>query len=213
MYKNFRISEDEKKQILEMHRKQGYKRAINEDEESMNPESMGSQDTSVASPESGNQGIKPELVKVLKILAERSFPIVKTALSPVPFVKTSGGGGSTVYYGQFNPQNTPALQKNYKVPYEGIGHGTIYFSIQPNGFNAGISGEVLLNTFNFKARLTADEINKYTPNDLYGQILDGVKTPGGLINALNNQYIGIRNGAGKLELIQRMKEDGFKQEG
>lgn len=168
-------------------------------------------------PQSGNrgiksQGIKPELVKVLIILAERAFPTVKSALSPVPFKKSSERDGFTHYYGEFNPQNTPALKKNYNVPYEGIAAAEIYFSIQPNGPNAGISGQVLLNTFSFKARLTADEINKYTPNDLYGQVGDGVRNPGGLITALTAQYTGIRNGAGKLELIQRLKEDGFKQE-
>ena len=180
------------------------RRVINEVETPMNPES-GNRGIK-------SQGIKPELVKVLIRLAEDAFPLVRSAIHPVPFKKLSNKY-STVYQGKFSPQNTPALKKNYNVPYEGIGHAEVYFDIVSTGPNAGIFGQVTLNTFSFSARLTADELNMYTPNDLYGQSgIDGIKTPGGLIRALANQYTGIRNGAGKSELIQRLKEEGFKQE-
>jgi hypothetical protein len=38
MYKNFKVSEQEKKQILEMHGKYGYRKPLNEFEEPMNPD-------------------------------------------------------------------------------------------------------------------------------------------------------------------------------
>jgi len=209
MYKNFRISEDEKKQILEMHRKQGYKRAINEDEESMNPESMGSQDTSVASPESGNQGIKPDILKVIKLLAQQSFPTVRE-FQRHPFEKYTNAEGVT-YYGEFNLKNTPDLQRNQNVKYESIIDASIQFTIRPTGINAGIYGEVRLNTFTYTSTISANEINKYSATDLHSQVTDGAKTPGGLISELGQQYGGIQNGVGKQELLQRLKNKGFKE--
>lgn len=207
MYKNFRISEDERKQILEMHRKQGYKRAINEDEESMSPESTGDENMSSMSPEGGNKGIKPEHLKVIMVMASRAFPTVRQ-FERHPFEKYDNMGGVT-YYGSFNQENTPNLKKNSKVPYEGIVDSSIEFTVSPTGLNAGIRGEVRLNTFRYSLQITADEINKIVGDKIWDSYEP--KTPGGLISNLKNQYIGIQNGVEKTELMKALEETGFQK--
>ena len=166
------------------------RRVINEDVESM-----------------GAKGINPKHLKVIMTMASRAFPTVKQ-LQRHPFQKFDKGGNSSLtYFGEFNQQNTPNLKKNQNVPYEGILSATITFSIIKTGYDAGIYGEVRLNTFVWKRKITADEINKIAVNDIWYSSTPN--SPDELIADLSDQYIGIQNGVGKMELMERLKQDGF----
>jgi hypothetical protein len=168
------------------------RRVINEDEELM-----------------GANGIKPEHLKVIMTMASRAFPTVKE-FQRHPFQKFDKGGDSPLtYFGEFNQQNTPNLKKNQNVPYEGIVSATVTFFIYKTGPDAGIYGEVRLNSFVWKKKITADEINKIPVDKLWDSFVPN--SPDRLISDLSNQYIGIQNGVGKMELMERLKQDGFKK--